>query len=308
MRMVRQVALTREVKTTILLDEKVASVWADVRRLKQILINLLANAVKFTPVGGSVGLEVQGDPDQQRVHFIVWDTGIGIAEADIEQLFQPFVQVDSRLARAYEGTGLGLALVARMTKLLGGGVTVSSTVGQGSRFTISLPWQASGEAIARDGVSPARVMQEAPRGVATAAQWTPSRSALILLAEDNAANSGMVAEYLEIHGYQVVVAYSGAEAVQHAHADRPDVILMDIQMPGMDGLEAMKHIRAQGSATPIIALTALAMPGDQERCLAAGAQAYLTKPVSLQNLREVILSLLAAPDTGGMLSEHQPPQ
>jgi CheY-like chemotaxis protein len=191
-----------------------------------------------------------------------------------------------------------------MTKLLGGGVTVSSTVGQGSRFTISLPWQAAEETIAPDREWSAEAAQEAPRGVAASARWAPSRPAQILLAEDNVANSRMVAEYLEIHGYQVVAAYSGAEAVQHVQADRPDVILMDIQMPGMDGLEAIKRIRSQGSVTPIIALTALAMPGDQERCLAAGAQAYLTKPVSLQNLREVIQSLLAAPDTGGVLSEH----
>ena len=118
---------------------------ADERRLKQILVNLLSNAVKFTPEGGEIGLQVLGDVEQQIVHFIVWDTGIGIAQENIGRLFQPFVQLDSSLSRQYAGTGLGLALVRRLAELHGGSVSVESEVGKGSRFTVSLPWR-----VARD--------------------------------------------------------------------------------------------------------------------------------------------------------------
>ena len=112
----------------------------DQRRLKQILLNLLGNAVKFTPEGKSIGLEVVGDAALRQVRFTVWDTGIGIEPGDREKLFHPFVQVDSRLSRQYEGTGLGLALVARLVGLMGGEVAVESEPGEGSRFTVTLPW------------------------------------------------------------------------------------------------------------------------------------------------------------------------
>jgi signal transduction histidine kinase len=139
-RMIRQTATARRLTVTMRIDPAVKIIYADELRLKQVLINLLTNAVKFTPAGGNVGLEVEGDPDRQRVRFAVWDTGIGIAEDDLGQLFQPFVQLDSRLSRAYEGTGLGLALVARLTALHHGEVMVTSKLGQGSRFTVTLPW------------------------------------------------------------------------------------------------------------------------------------------------------------------------
>ena len=114
---------------------------ADERRLRQVLINLLNNAVKFTPEGGRVGLEVEADREQRLVYFTVWDTGIGIAEEDMKSLFQPFVQLDASLSRKYEGTGLGLALVDNIVNMHGGSVSVKSAVDKGSRFTISLPWK-----------------------------------------------------------------------------------------------------------------------------------------------------------------------
>ncbi|NTU80130.1 MAG: hypothetical protein HGA45_12110, partial [Chloroflexales bacterium] len=138
--MVAQQALTKQITLTSTLDSQLETIPADARRLTQILVNLLANAVKFTPAGGQVGLEVRGDAAQQTATFTVWDTGIGIAEDDLPRLFQPFVQLDSKLSRQYAGTGLGLALVQRLVQAHGGSVAVSSTPGQGSRFSVTLPW------------------------------------------------------------------------------------------------------------------------------------------------------------------------
>jgi PAS domain S-box-containing protein len=133
-------ALKKRITLSTTLDPQVRTIQADERRLTQILVNLLANAVKFTPEGGQIGLEVRGDPEHQRATFTIWDTGIGIAEADHPNLFQPFVQLDGGLNRQYEGTGLGLVLVRRLTEAHQGSVTVESTPGQGSRFSVILPW------------------------------------------------------------------------------------------------------------------------------------------------------------------------
>ncbi len=137
---VRQSAFKKQIKVNLSIDSPLIPIEADERRLKQILVNLLNNAVKFTAEGGAIGLEVVADSDKQMTHFTVWDTGIGIAPEDMERLFQPFIQVDARLARSYTGTGLGLTLVQRMTEMHGGRVSVESEVGQGSRFIVSFPW------------------------------------------------------------------------------------------------------------------------------------------------------------------------
>jgi signal transduction histidine kinase len=136
-------ARQKDLRIVSSLDTTVGMLQADARRLKQMLVNLLSNAVKFTPEGGTIGLDVVGDAAAQRIHMTIWDTGIGMAADDLPRLFQPFVQLDSRLARQYNGTGLGLALVQRMAALHGGSVAVASTLGQGSRFTITLPWIAA---------------------------------------------------------------------------------------------------------------------------------------------------------------------
>jgi PAS domain S-box-containing protein len=277
---IKEAAHRKQVKVSFSLDNKVSTMQADERRLKQLLVNLLSNAVKFTSEGGDVGLEVLGDAERQMVHFIVWDTGIGITRENIGRLFQPFVQLDSSLSRQYSGTGLGLSLVKRLAELHGGSVSVESKVGKGSRFTVSLPWQeASGGRQEAGGK-----MQEAP--------FVLHPASCILLAEDDETNLTTMSDYLSAKGYRVIVARDGHEVIQRAREDRPDVVLMDIQMPGMDGLEAIRHIRAEPdprvAQVPIIALTAIAMSGDRQRCLDAGANEYLSKPVSLKELVEVI--------------------
>jgi len=142
---IKQLAYKKRIKVVSTCDQNITTFRADELRLKQVLVNLLSNAVKFTPEGGSVGLEVEGDPEQQRITFTVWDTGTGIAEEDMERLFQPFEQLERTRSHHHEGTGLGLSLVYRLVELHGGSISVESEVGKGSRFTVSLPWKESGD-------------------------------------------------------------------------------------------------------------------------------------------------------------------
>jgi len=284
---VKQAALNKYIDVSFEHDTDVSVLQADERRLKQILVNLLSNAVKFTPDEGKVGLKVVADRKNQRAHFTVWDTGIGIAPDDRDRLFQPFVQLDSKLARQYSGTGLGLALVNRMAKMHGGEVTVESEVGKGSRFTVSLPWSGNTSAPPTDQVSALAVVEEDEVEEALPPKRVnPERSALVLLAEDEYTTTLLVTDFLQMSGYQVITAETGTQAIEQAKTEKPDVILMDIQMPEMDGLEAIQHLRADNelARVPIIALTALAMQGDRERCLAAGASDYLSKPIDLSRL------------------------
>jgi PAS domain S-box-containing protein len=280
-RLIKELALKKHIKISVNYDSAVTIIQADERYLKQILINLLTNAVKFTPAGGDVNLEVRGQAEQGMVEFIVSDTGIGIAEKDMKRLFKPFVQLDARLKRAYEGTGLGLSLVYRLTELHGGSVSVKSEINKGSRFIVSLPWQP-----VTDTLPSADVLVNSPAPQAD----IPSSSALILLVDDNITTLETVYDYLEARGYHDTLSYDGTQAIEKTLDEHPDLILMDIQMPRMDGLEATRRIRANPeiAATPIIALTALAMSGDRERCLEAGANDYLSKPVSFKKLKAAI--------------------
>ena len=286
---IKQAAIRKHIEVSFTPDQAVATLLVDERRFKQILVNLLSNAVKFTPAQGKVGLEVVGDPARQLVHFTVWDTGIGIAPEDIDRLFEPFTQLDSKLAREYGGTGLGLALVSRMTKMHGGQVSVESTVGQGSRFTVSLPWTTPAASVSAESVSAEANVPLEP--VSTGS----GEPALILLAEDEERTAKLISDYLRLNNYQVILAHTGLEALDQARQHLPTLILMDIQMPALDGLEAMRQLRAEAkfSTTPIIALTALVMPGDRERCLEAGASEYLSKPINLKHLKRIIDTHLA---------------
>jgi PAS domain S-box-containing protein len=279
---VQAAAAQKGVRLLCHVEPGIAGLRADERRLTQILVNLLDNAVKFTPAGGAVGLEVSVDRGHQRIQFVVWDTGIGIAEADHTRLFQPFTQVDGQLSRQYGGVGLGLSLVRRLVDLHGGSISLESSLGHGSRFTIWLPW------LAVDGATP--VAPPAPEPYRHT--WaTPPR---LVIADDHEFTLDFYREMLTQQGCEVAVARNGEEALAQVRAIRPDVAVMDIQMPTMDGLAAIQHIREDPAVArvPIIALTALAMPGDRERCLAAGANVDLAKPVSLRALIATIAELL----------------
>jgi CheY-like chemotaxis protein/anti-sigma regulatory factor (Ser/Thr protein kinase) len=295
---IKQQAHRKDLRVQVELDSKVRVMQADARRLKQMLVNLLSNAVKFTPAGGKVGLKVEGDGTGHAVHFVIWDTGIGIAPENQSRLFQPFTQIDSRLAREYEGTGLGLSLVQRMAELHSGSVAVESdgVPGKGSRFTLTLPWRLEEEWL--ESVASPHLETETPPILLpgesrTKIGSTPTQHVL-LLADDNADTLFALSGLLQSQGYDVHTAGNGGEAIAQAQTLRPDAILLDIQMPGMDGFEVLRRLRAdpEFAATPIVALTALAMPGDRERCLEAGATDYLSKPVDFRRLSQLIPHLL----------------
>jgi PAS domain S-box-containing protein len=411
---VRTQASLKSIRVSFAHDEGLFELTADPKRLKQILVNLLTNAVKFTPDGGKIGLTVTAPAGSSSVRFTVWDTGIGIAAENNKKLFRAFSQIDSGLTRAQEGTGLGLALVSKLVELHGGSITLESEVGKGTKFVITIPqntlhvparvlmarphalpnsWHKvlvieddptsglllmnylselglsgvlhprSNEAIetvlrekpdlilldvqlpgdsgwvvlAKLKANPATrevpvavitVVDEPEKSLSLGAsahftkpvtrmqlasflQRDPVRAPVpafppiqphlttgpvILLAEDNEANIQTIGGYLEDKGYTMHYAANGALAVSLAGKLRPALILMDIQMPVMDGLSAIREIRANLllRTIPIVALTALAMPGDRERCIQAGASDYLSKPVSLKALHELALRLIAA--------------
>jgi CheY-like chemotaxis protein len=312
LRLVNEIAHKKNIEISYHRATEVGEIDADERRLKQMVVNLLGNAIKFTPEGGKVGLEVSGDAARNMVTFSVWDTGIGISQEDIKKLFQPFVQLDSSHMRQHGGTGLGLFLVYRMAELHGGSVSVTSEVGQGSRFTVSLPWRpqrpsvdlktlistplasrASRPLDPPDG-SDATRRAEPPQPFLSAPAARPARGRhpenAVLIADDNESNLRVLTDFLHEWDCHIHVARSGVQALKQTMEVRPQLVLMDIQMPEMNGLEAIRAIRAEPDVAqiPIVALTALAMPGDREQCLAAGADDYMSKPIQIERLTEVL--------------------
>jgi signal transduction histidine kinase/CheY-like chemotaxis protein len=286
-RMVKQTAFKKNLQVSMANTSNIEVIHADERRLKQMLVNLLSNSVKFTPEGGQIDLEVSREGDD-AIRFSVRDTGIGIPADQLDRLFKPFVQLDSSLARQYTGTGLGLALTSQLAELHGGSVGVESEVGKGSCFYFIIPTQSLSALGVENEKLSARIN---PPETAAKHQGEKRR---ILLVEDNVINMMVANDYLIAKGYHVDTASNGFEAIESAQTNKPDLILMDIQMPGMNGFEAITRLHAtpETATVPIIALTALAMPGDRKRCLDAGANEYLAKPASLKKLEEMIEDLL----------------
>ncbi|MFO0892618.1 MAG: ATP-binding protein [Isosphaeraceae bacterium] len=289
-RFIKEAAQKKAISVEVSLVGELRTLIADQRRLKQILVNLLSNAVKFTNRGGKVGLDVTADPELKEVRLAVWDTGIGISSEGLSDLFRPFVQLDAGLARHHGGTGLGLVLVKKLTELHGGTLLVESEPGKGSRFTVVLPWTAENHRLvdphgADDSASAGRnVVETGPAAVAPR----------ILIVDDDLVSVRALRDLLRFRGYSVDVAPDGASGIEMARSLGPDLIVMDIQMPGMDGIEAIRRVRAlPGLAdVPILTLTAMAMKGDRERLLGAGATDYFSKPASIADLHERIRELL----------------
>ena len=262
-----------------------AHVVGDGHRVRQVLANLMANAVKFTAAGG-VSVNVTGARvgEQLLLRFDVMDSGIGLEPAAFERIFESFAQADGSTTRRYGGTGLGLAISKRLVGLMGGDIGGQSCPGSGSTFWFTVPVQPV------DSVDPAR---DQPAPAAPGIEATVRGS--VLLVEDNRVNQLVMARLLEKRGCSVRIASNGLEALE-MHADqRYDLIFMDCQMPELDGYAATRRIRereADGPRTPIVALTAHAMKGDRERCLDAGMDDYLTKPVRPAELDKVIDSMV----------------
>ena len=263
-------------------DETPDAVVGDRMRLQQVLLNLAGNAIKFTERGDvEIGLHALSQDGEACLEFAVRDTGIGIPPSGLERLFQPFAQADASMARRFGGTGLGLSICKSLVEMMGGRIWVESELGKGSTFyfTVRLP-------LAKELPSDF----EAPVAVPTAA----CAQLRILLVEDNPANQKLATYILQDRGHLVEIAGDGQEAICLTEQNRYDVILMDVQMPGMNGLEATAAIRKRedgGSRVPIIAMTAHAMKGDRDRCLAAGMDGYLSKPVNAQEMIGLVESL-----------------
>ncbi len=256
-----------------------ATVLGDPARINQILINLLNNAVKFTE-NGTITVSVSGcfqEDGDYEIHFAVKDTGIGIPEEKMQRLFHPFSQADASMARRYGGTGLGLVISKKLTELMGGRMWAESLVGSGSTFHFTVLVQPSLIPPIRKGEVSDSKIRPGPR-----------RDIQILLAEDNLVNQKVTGMMLKKLGYRADLAANGLEVLQALERQHYDLILMDVQMPEMDGLKATREIRRrwQDKDQPaIIAMTALALEGDQEMCLGSGMDDYISKPVKMDMLK-----------------------
>ena len=269
----------------------------DPHRLRQVLTNLCSNALKFTERGGvTLDAALQGQSrGRATIRFSVSDTGIGIRADQVGALFAPFVQADASTTRRYGGTGLGLAICKQLVEMMGGTIGVESREGQGSTFWFTAVFE-----LAPPGQrQPAADQTGSRRGADL-----PARAARILVAEDNATNRQVALAQLSKLGYTPAAVTNGAEAVEAVRDGRYDLVLMDCEMPVMDGFEATRSIRRALPEIPIIALTADAMPADRDRCLSEGMNDYLAKPVELRLLERVLARWL--PVSGGSAPAPMP--
>jgi CheY-like chemotaxis protein len=287
----------------------------DPNRLRQVLVNLVGNALKFTERGEIVVsvrlLELQ--EKRARISFAVRDTGIGIAADKLKAIFDDFAQADASVTRRFGGTGLGLAISRRLVEMMGGTLDVESTPGAGSTFHFDCwfdlsadPLDDAATCIAANAADPQgrRPRETAGPASGAAAALLPVIAPLdILLVDDNPVNQKLARAVLEKGGHAVTVAGNGAEALDLIAGGHFALVLMDVQMPVMDGLEATRLLRAReaerGGHLPVIAMTANAMAGDREQCLAAGMDDYVAKPVRPQELYTAIARTLGLTNRPG---------
>jgi CheY-like chemotaxis protein/anti-sigma regulatory factor (Ser/Thr protein kinase) len=274
----------------------------DPTRVRQILINLVGNAIKFTEIGEvRLRVRLRDEPAPAHLRFEVADTGIGITPAERTKLFRPFGQADSSTTRRYGGTGLGLTISKRLTDLLDGTIEVESEPGRGTLFRVEIP--------AGDLAGVARVAPTGagPEPAGDVAEDEPQLSGTVLLVEDGADNQKLIQLLLTKLGLSVVIAENGQQAVERVHEARLSgrpfaLVLMDMQMPVMDGYTATKILRRQGYDAPIVALTAHAMDTERSRCLAAGCDDFATKPIDRPRFYALVRRHLRAEKGSGVAS------
>jgi len=267
----------------------------DGARIRQVLLNLVYNAVKFTD-SGSVSVDVgrAAADGIDLVRFAVVDTGIGIDPAVLERMFEPFMQADASMTREYGGNGLGLAIAKDLVERMGGTIAAESEPGAGSTFRFELPLPAA--------AAPALPPASEPAQRLAAAAEDPAVAPVVLVAEDNQVNREIVVRVLERCGYRAHAVGDGREVLDALADHRYDAVLMDCQLPGLDGYQATARLRErerEGHRTPVIAMTAHAMAGDRERCLAAGMDDCITKPIRSEALADVLARWLAADGHAG---------
>ena len=285
-------SMTRQLAEKKSLDFKIVEsnglpgqIRSDPTRLHQCLINLVNNAVKFTDQGHVyVNVSLEDKDNQPYIRFDVEDTGIGIPEDKQKIIFGSFTQADGSHTRKYGGTGLGLTITKQLAGLLGGEVTVRSEVGKGSTFSITVP---AGVDVTKQRLLDRQNITETLKQEYDKFEQVKF-SGNCLVAEDVLANQMVIKRMMEKVGVEVTIANDGKEAVQHAQSKSFDLIFMDMQMPNMNGYEATKTLREAGMTIPIVALTANAMKGDDEKCLKAGCNDYLAKPIDRKNLFEML--------------------
>lgn len=270
----------------------------DSTRLRQILVNLVGNAVKFT-AHGEVGFEIAQQSQSQReitLCFKVSDTGIGIPPENLELIFQPFRQADQTTTRNYGGTGLGLTISKQLAELLGGKISVTSSVGVGSVFQICIPFEIPAS-------KPGSPTKNTSGATVPSIQLTHFNGRRVLLAEDDPVNQIVSRELMQHMGCSVEIAENGIEVLDRYSGARPEIIFMDCMMPGMDGYEATAKIREREAQQqlpriPIIALTANALPSDREKCLASGMDDFLAKPFKAAEIEAMLLQWAPTPPAG----------
>lgn len=296
LQVVREKAMAHHLTLTADVADDMGNIWLDERKVKQILYNLLSNAVKFTPEGGMVHVTarcVGGDalPDGDFEHCLeisVRDTGIGISVEDQKRLFTPFTQIDSTLARRYEGTGLGLSMVKRLTELHGGAVSLQSTPEAGSTFTIWLPWHVKNDVLSSD--LPATALSRESFVALDAMPAAGGTQPLALVVEDDNKAAELMRLQLESFGFRVVRVGCAESALDLAMADPPNLITLDIELPGMDGWAFLEHLKQQPQCAkvPVIIVSVVA---DRIRGLSLGADQVLQKPISRQEFARALAAL-----------------
>ncbi len=286
--MLRETATAKGLQIREDISPDLLVVSGDERRLKQVLVNLLSNAVKFTPEGGRVGVEAKQAAGQ--THITVWDTGVGIPRKHQHLLFHRYPQLGTSLSQEQVGSGLGLALSQRLMQLHDGFISVESAEGDGSRFTMQWPINSAtnGEIGPEGQTGTDQIRQGADPA---ASRSSAGDTVTVLVVEDNQVNRMMLVDYLESRNITVHCAEDGFEMIAQTKAVKPDLILMDIQLPRMDGITATRLLKSDPATRhiPCIALTALAMSGDADRCIEAGCDAYLSKPVDLDQMLSLII-------------------